>query len=878
VNVFSYCILKITYDLVYFVYMPEPSLFSFWASDSDIILKEFSSSENGLDNKEAAARLTTYGPNTITSKNKHALLYLVWNQCKSPLVIILAVAMVLSFVLGKTSEAFFVMTAILVNISLGIWQEWKANSAIKKLESYITTYVKVTRDGARMTLDSSLLVPGDIVTIRGGDTVPADIRLLTSSSLEVDESILTGESLAVKKDAAAKVAASAPLTDRGNMVWSGTIATDGEATGVVVETGNKTELGAIAALVGHVENEKTPLEKSVAHLATGITIFLVLLGAVIFLLGLRDGYLVADILLIAIAVIVSAVPESLPIAMSTVLAIGASTLAKKKGVVRKMAATETLGAVTLILTDKTGTLTEGKLTFENAEAEDGDGSKLLLEAYQYTSTIVNKDGGISGRPLEVAIYQACKSRPEFKDLFADYEVIERLMFNSTQKFGGVLFAHDGHHTLTLVGAPDILLEKTTLSQEEKDTLHHEIQALADKGERIIGVVHKKVSYTHEGALEKHVGENTFVFRGLLRFRDQVRESVPMAVHDIQTAGVRVAMVTGDHPGTARAIAKEVGIWHEGDTVLTGSEIALMSDDELVQKIATTTVFARTTPEQKLRLVEAYGKRGEVVAVTGDGVNDAPALKRAEIGVAMGSGTDVARGAADVVILDDNFETIVAAIFEGRGVLYKMRTVITYLLADSFDELLLVGGSIIAGLILPISALQILFVKFFADIFPAMAFTFETIDGKRVAHRAKRTTLFDREIKMFTFGRGFVASALLFAIYLTLSRTTLDQEIVRTFIFASFATYILFLAFSMRRLDESLWKYKMFSNKYLTIGVALGFGTTMLAIYWPWLSGLLGTTALPLPWLIGVFAIGFVNLFIMEGLKRLMRPRISTAPI
>ena len=850
--------------------MPEPSLFSFWASDKDIILKEFNTSERGLSPTEASARLTTYGKNQITSKNKNAFLYLVWNQCKSPLVVILAVAMVLSFTLGKTSEAFFVMTAILVNIALGVWQEWKANSAIKKLESYITKNAKVTRDGARMTLDSSLLVPGDIVYITSGDTIPTDIRLLTSSSLEIDESILTGESLAVKKDADASVTASAPLTDRANMAWSGTIVTDGEATGVVVETGNNTELGAIAKLVGHVENEKTPLEKSVAHLATGITVFLVLLGVVIFLLGLRDGYAVADILLITIAVIVSAVPESLPIAMPPELAIGASAPAKKKGVVRKMAATETLGAVTLILTDKTGTLTEGKLALENIEAEDENPGALLLEAFQNTAAVESASGGMSGRPLEVAIYEACKRREEFKDLYATYELIDRIMFNSTQKFAGALYVHDGHHYLSLLGAPDILLEKTTLTKEEKERVYKEIEALAETGERIIGVVHKKISQPGAHALEKHASENDFVFRGLLRFRDKVRDSVPTAVHDIQTAGVRVAMVTGDHPGTARAIAKEVGIWHEGDSVLTGSEIALLSDAELVERIATATVFARTTPEQKLRLVEAYAKRGEVVAVTGDGVNDAPALKRAEIGVAMGTGTDVARGAADIVILDDNFETIVAAIFEGRGVLYKMRTVITYLLADSFDELLLVGGSIIAGLVLPISALQILFVKFFADIFPAMAFTFETIDGKRVAHRAKRTTLFDREIKMFTFGRGFVASSLLFVIYLILSRTNLDQATVRTFIFASFATYILFLAFSMRRLDQSLWQYKMFSNTYLTLGVAIGFGTTMLAIYSPWLSRILGTTALPLPWLLGVFAIGFVNLFIMEGLKFLMK--------
>lgn len=842
------------------------SSFPIWTSDTETVYTKFNTSLNGLSRNEAEKRLELYSANTITNKNKNTILTHFWGQISSPLVIILLAALVLSFVLKKKEEAIFILTAIIVNIAIGVWQGWKANNAIEKLESYITKQAKVIRDGVLTTINSAHLVLGDIVYIRSGDTIPADLRLVESTSLEVDESLLTGESLSVEKDAHAIVLENAVLSDRTNMLWNGSIATDGDATGIVVQTGNKTELGKIADMVGRTKAEKTPLEKSVTHLARVITIFLLVLGVVIFFLGLADGYKTADILLIAIAVIVSAVPESLPIAMSTVLAVGAGSLAKKKGVVRKIAATETLGVVSLIMTDKTGTLTEGKMRLQHIDSANNNQGELLLEAFQNTGAIENKDGTVSGRPLEIAIYEHCKNNHTYSDLLPEYQIQDTLMFNSTLKYSGVYFIRNNEHIVSFLGAPDILIEKTNLSDIEKNKLNKKVLDLASTGERIVCVVHKKIEIYTENTMAELIHDKAFIFQGLLRFRDNVRESVPQAVVAIQTAGVRVVMVTGDHPGTARAIAEEVGIWKEGDTVLTGSELEKISDTDLPQHLLKTTVFARTTPEQKLRLVNAFSAQGETIAVTGDGVNDAPALKRADIGVAMGSGTDVARASADIVILDDDFNTIVEAIFEGRGILYKMRTVITYLLADSFDELMLVGGSLLVGLVLPLNALQILFVKFFSDIFPAMAFTFEKIDGRKIQRKKRKTSLFDHDVRLFTFVRGFFASMFLFAIYFVLSKTSFDQAIVRTFIFASFSSYMLFIALSMRRLDESIFKYKIFSNYYLTGGLIFGFTSIVLAIYYKPLANILGTSPLPLPWFFGVIGIGFINLGFMEVLK------------
>lgn len=839
-----------------------------WAKDSETVFSELQTTTNGLSSEEAIARLKRDGANIVGQRKSNSILKLLWNQCKNPFVILLVVAALFSFFLGKLHEGFFVIGAIVVNIVLGFWQEYKADNAVKKLENYITQRARTTRDGTQKPVDAKDIVIGDYIYFQSGDRVPADVRIIQSDHLEVDESILTGESLPVSKNSET-IAETVSLAERTNMLWGGTVITDGTAEGVVIATGDATEIGALATLVGKQKTGQTPLEKSVTQFTKIISIALVLVGIIIAIIGVNNGYETQEVLLLSIAVIVSAVPESLPIALSVVLAMGAEVLAKKKAVVRKMTATETLGTTSLILTDKTGTLTEGKLTLVAIDAPETEKDTLLVDAV--LNTDVAKEGTeLLGRPLDIALVQTVDARPELQSIQLSRTVIERLAFNSVNKFTAVLYEKDSVRYIAALGAPDILLEKTTLSEKEKLETQNYIDTASQSGERVLGVI--KATVDSKLPIAEALKTASFAFSGLIRFRDPIRQSVPAAVEKIKGAGVRTVIVTGDHPGTAMWVGREIGLEVTEETVLTGAQLRELSDEELTAKLGTITIFARVTPEQKIRLVELYEKQGEVVAVTGDGVNDAPALKAATIGVAMGSGTDVARASADIVILDNNYDSIVDAIFEGRGVLKKIRTVIAYLMADSFDELLLVGGSILMAVALPLNALQILFVKFFSDIFPTMAFTFEKIESKSVAKLNRNARLLDKSIMIFTFGRGIVSSALLFILYLFLLNQGHQEELVRTFIYGSFSSYLLFLAFSMRNLEESIFSYNPLSNKWLNIGVLAGFVMIVLSIYWRWLGDILGTIPLPTNWFLGIIGIGFINFLLVEVFKFFLKPK------
>lgn len=840
-----------------------------WTHEREDLYNILGTNPDGLTAQTAQHRLRTTGKNIIKKQKRIAAFTILWHQAVNPLVGLLYAACIFSLFLGKTPEAIFVGVAIVINIGLGFFQEYKANNAIAKLEKYITEQSRVKRDGRIIYIDTQNLVPGDIIFLKQGDRIGADIRLFHSDNFKTDEAIITGESLPVLKDPKPIVPTTA-LADRTNMAWAGSVVSEGEAEGVVVATGNNTEIGKIAHAVDEDSNTKTPLEKEVSRLAKIISFVLVLVGILIFGIGLYAGFELDEILLLSIAVIVSAVPGSIPVAMSVVLAVGAETLAQKKGVVRKMSATETLGGTTLILTDKTGTLTEAKLKLVDIDTHNNrNRDEVLIEAALNVDIVIDPDTQeISGRPVEIALTEALRENASLFEISKTYTVIDSFPFSSAYKFSAIFFTKDNKTYVTLLGAPDILTKKTRDYTPDDDTIERKIAAYAQTGERVLGVVTKEISSTYDK--QKEVANSDFLYAGLIRFKDPVRKSVPSAVQSMLKAGVSVRIVTGDHPGTAKAIAQEIGLWHGTSSLLTGQDLENMTDFELKEKLEETQVYARMTPTQKLRLVDLYSSTGEIVAVTGDGVNDAPALKHASIGVAMGSGTDVAQASADIVILDNNFETIAQAIFEGRNVLRKMRSVITYLLADSYDELLLVGGSILLALPLPLTALQILFVKFFSDIFPAMGFTSEKTDVFSKTTKPPKTSLFDKKIKIFTLGRGLVSSMFLFSIYIIMLRSSLNEHMVHTFIFASFASYILFLAFSMRNLDEPLLSYKPFSNTWLTVGVGVGFLTIGTAIYYPPLQSMLSTTALPPLWLLGVIGIGIINLIFMEILKKIVR--------
>ncbi|HEY4497955.1 MAG TPA: HAD-IC family P-type ATPase [Candidatus Paceibacterota bacterium] len=859
----------------------------FWSLSIEDALRFLKTSRDGLTEEEAAARLHAFGYNEIPEGRRFTQLALIFNQFKSPLIVILVIASLATAFLGEWIETGVIAAAILVNACLGFYQEHKTEHVLRVLKSYIRTRSRVRRVGREYEIDASELVPGDVIRVNQGDRIPADGRIVFANNFVVDEAILTGESLPVHKVVLA-VELATMLGDRSNMIFSGALASEGMAEAVVVATGVYTEFGKIAAFVGARKQERTPLQHAMDRFSARAGLALGILVAGMFFFGLLSGFKLFDIFLISVAVAVSAVPEGLPIALTVILAVGVERLGRRKGIVRKLLAAETLGSTNIILTDKTGTLTQAKMELSDIVFSD-EKRMLLSDALMNVDVLIENpeesvaDWKVIGRPMEIALVQgAARNDVLLPQAQKKSQRIDLLPFNSTNKFSVSLFRRESRTRLVIVGAPEIVLDFADISLPLRERILQEVTARAFAGERILGVVSKEVPAGYEKLIPFHEHDTKewqhqflhYQFRGLLSFRDPLRPTVKNAILRIRRSGIRTIIVTGDHRGTALAVARDLDIAHGENELLTGDDLVHLDRDELKNRLAYVNVFARVTPEQKLMLTQLFRETGAVVAVTGDGINDAPALAVADIGVAVGSGTDVTKNQADLVILDNNFETIVAAIEEGRTILDNIRKVIVYLLSNSLDEILLIGGAILAGLALPLNALQILFVNFFSDSFPALAFAFERgIDDLDEKPRKLEKDLFDRQMRFLIFGIGFLTSAFLFVLYYVLLRAGFDGDIVRTFIFASFASYTLFLAFSLRSLKTSIIRYNPFTNPYLVVGAGVGLLLTLAALYVPRLGAILGTTPLPFWWLVGVVGIGALNIILVELSKWLFRKHI-----
>jgi Ca2+-transporting ATPase len=845
---------------------------SFWSTSVTNSLSALNTREAGLTNKEVEKRLATFGKNTIKEKTRLARTAIFLNQFRSPLIIILLIACVVTLAIGEFIDAAFIMLALAVNTALGYWQENKAESVLEELHAYIRTQVRVRRENQEHEIDATTLVPGDIIQLTTGNRVPADARIISANRISIDEAILTGESLPVQKTAR-PVALSATLADRTDMIYGGTLVVDGYATAVVTATGENTEFGRIASLTAKQQREPTPLQRAVARFSGWIGLAIGIGTIVLFVSGIFSGIAIKDMFIIAVAVAVSAVPEGLPVAVTVILAVGVERLAKKKGVVRKMLAAETLGSTTVILTDKTGTLTEAKLTLAAtlpASDEPGLENKMLTAALLNTDIVIeNPDAPVNkwrlfGRPLEVAIVQAAGNKDiKLRDLEKRLKILDRIPFNSTNKYSITTTKNSDGIFSAMLGAPEILIGLCKMDALEKKRILKEIDRRAESGERLLGVARRT------GA---HDETSPYEFLGLLAFRDPIRSGVKSAIERMTASGVQTVIVTGDHRGTAAFVARELGILDGRKLVITGSELAEMKSGDLQSRLKKIAVFARVTPEQKVQILNLYKKQGEIVAVTGDGVNDGPALKTADIGVSIGAGSEVAKAASDLVLMDNNFETLVIAIEEGRRIVANIKKVIVYLISDAMDEIFLIGGALIAGLALPINALQILFVNFFSDSFPAIAFAFETEAGTLTRIKRGPRTLIDTETTILIMFVGFIGSAILFLAYFALTKLNFPAQTVRTFIFTSFSLYSLIVAFSLRSLRQRIGTYPIFSNHVLTIGVSIGIGLTLAAIYIPFLQKILKTTALPFTWLIGVFALAVFNVALVEMVKWHFRSR------
>lgn len=858
-----------------------------WALSIEQALERFHTSRQGLIEKEADLRLRHFGTNSLPRPKRFTMLGILLQQFSSPLIFILVGAAVLTIALKEWIDTVVILLAILVNAGLGFYQEYRAEATLEKLTTYIKERARVIRDGTEQEVDSTLLVPGDIIHLSYGSRIPSDARLIEANELSVDESVLTGESLPIHKETA-ELSEGTSLPERTNMVFAGTLVVEGSAIALVTTTGRYTEIGRIAELVDTTKREHTPLQKALARLGWMIFIGIAFLVAAIFFLGIARGEPIFEMMLMAVAISVGAIPEALPIALTVILAVGVERLATRKGIMRNLAAAETLGSTSVIMTDKTGTLTEANMRLVDIRTRKEllddpskrgtidtlrpDEKEILASALWGVDIVLENPGAeetewrFSGKPIETAIARAAHRHG--LDVFAAARVrIPLLPFNSTNKFS--INGHREKDEYIALGAPDILLQRSRLTKDDYLAMEKHIQTVSAEGKRLLGVA--RFPREKHGSLKKgsahpdHASDLEFL--GVLVFQDPIRPEAKDAIKKMESLGAKVVMLTGDLKGTAIAIARELG-WEvpEGD-VISGEELRRLTDEELLPDLGRIRIFARVTPEDKLRIGRLYQKAGEIVAMTGDGVNDAPSLKAVDIGIALGSGTDVAKSVAGLVLLDDNFTTIVRAIEEGRRILENIRKVFVYLTSTCLDAVILIGGSLIAGLPLPLSALQIIWVNFFADSLPALSFAF---DKEYDSRRERGAEILTREVKVLTLGIGILTSALLFSMYWFLLRIGLPEDQVHSLIFVCFALYGLIVAYCFRSLRTSLFARPIFDNRYLNLSVGLGTVLIMASVTVPFLREIFDLAIIPLSlaWVVIVWLV--VNILLVETTKWVFR--------
>jgi magnesium-transporting ATPase (P-type) len=864
-----------------------------WTKDINSLATELKTSpDRGLTNTTAATIRAQIGTNEFAEAEGKSISSILIHQFISPLILILCAAIVLTASLQEWLDAAIISFAVIVNAVLGFIQEYKAEQAISNLRSYITERTRVIRNGQEIEIDATKLVPGDVIHITDGSRITADARIIRELNFTVDEAILTGESLPVEKDPG-ELAADVTLADRTNMVFAGTLAVGGSSYAVVTATGIHTEIGKLSQLVQDTESEQTPLQKALSKLTWVIIIVTTILVTAVFFIGINNGQDFHEMLLLSIAVLVGSVPEALPIGLTAILAIGVERIAKRNGIIRNLTASETLGSTTLIITDKTGTLTQAKM-----QLKDIDTTAQLLDADFTPSDLT---GAYSSQQVEYLTLARCASdvlieNPEtdpadWKITGSDLEtnitkaaglagIVQtpadrsnihiRIPFSSKYKFSAVRIPQsmlptdlqefeDPH---VVMGAPDILIQRSALSEDEKDKLQNSVNAHSNAGRRILGIG-LLTPHNEPGSITIDDVQNV-TFLGILSFYDPIRPEVPAALEKIAEFGTRVIMATGDLPGTALAIAKQAGLDVTHENILTGAQVAAMTDAELNEHLDNVSIFARVTPKDKLRIVKLHQKRGEIVAMTGDGVNDAPSLKAANIGIAVGSGTDVAKSVADLVLLDDNFGTIVSTIEEGKQVLSNIKKVFVYLMSNALDELVLVGGAIIAGVALPLTAVQIIWVNLFTGSIPAIAFAFDRQLMRETDKTSK--TLFDPRVMFLTLGVGIVISGLLLVLYLVMLDQGVSEQIARTVLFASFGFYTLLIAYSFLDLSRPIWRYNFLQNKLLNIGFVVGSSLMLLTLYLPFFQTQFDIVSLPSQWLVFVGIWLILQVVIVEILK------------
>ena len=731
-----------------------------YTKSSNDILEELSSKKDGLNEKEVTKRLDEYGFNEIEAKKPKTILEMVIDGLKDKMILILLLASILSFILGELAEGVVILTIIFINSLISIIQEKKAMNAIIALRNLNAPHTTVIRDGKKKNILTKEVVIGDIVYLEDGNIVPADIRLIEENGLKVDESSLTGESVPVEKDASLILDKNTTLADRVNMVYSSTIISYGTAIGVVVGTSSNTEVGSIATMLEDTDSLDTPLKRKLNKVGEVLSIIGILVAILIFIIGLLYGKDFISLLMVSISLAISVIPEGLPATATIVMALGVSRMAKKNALVKKLPAVEALGSATVICSDKTGTLTLNKMTVVKSTLYSDIINKNDLNTFNddlikcaclCNNAYIDKDKVI-GDPTEGCLLTYAKNNGyDIKDIKSN-EVLYEQAFDSVRKRMSAVIKDKKGYLVYCKGAPEELIDVCSyasiddklvkLTSEDKDKIKEYCVTMSSKGLRLLGFAMKDINNLPK---EGDVIEEDLTFIGIMGIIDPPREEVKHAINTCHEAGIRVIMITGDHKLTARAIAEDLGIYKKGDLVVDGETLSKMSDLKLRNTIKDISVFARVTPQDKLRIVNALKKNKEIVAMTGDGVNDAPALKKADIGVAMGiTGTDVAKDAAAMILLDDNFTTIEAAVKEGRRVYRNIQKVIQYLLAGNIAEVLTIFVSMLFNLPSPLLAVHILFINLVTDTLPSLALGIDPASPNVMKHKpVKEGSLFER---------------------------------------------------------------------------------------------------------------------------------------
>jgi len=869
------------------------------------VFTKLQTSEHGLTIDEASQRLKEYGQNKLPEAKADNLIIIFLRQFQSPLIYILLVASTIVFVMGETIDGSIILAVLIFNAVVGAIQEGRAQNTLLALKKFVETNATVLRDGKEIIISDTGVVPGDIIILQEGEKVPADARVILSQNLKVDEAALTGESEPVHK-IADTLDSDTSVQDKRNMIFKGTHIVAGNGSAVVTGTALDTLAGKIAKEISTVESE-IPLKANIRYLSRFIIATVAVIGVSIFIIGVSSGKTVVEMFTTVVSLSVSIIPEGLPIVMTLVLASGVWRMSKRNALVKKLQAVEALGQASVIAVDKTGTITKNEMVIQKVYIDGktfdigGIGyepkgeiflEKAVVDAANHPELLLigkiatlcsnarvmyleeKKEWRISGDPTEAATLVLSQKLGFHKDNFLrESPLVAEIPFDYRLKYHATLNYENDHRFLSVIGAPEVILglshkvwregKEYLLSKEEREKLESIFFSMSQKGLRVIAVAKRSIS--SEMLIPKNI--NDLVFVGFFGMRDALRPEAADAIEKAMSASIRVVMITGDHKMTAEAIARDAGIYRDGDLILTGQDIDRLSEKEFSEKLESVSIFARVTPEHKLRIIEAYKLRGEIVAMTGDGVNDAPSLVAADLGIAMGKiGTEVAKEASDLVLLDDNFGSIVSAVEEGRGIYKTIKKVILYLFSTSTGEVFTIAGALFIGIPLPILPAQIIWLNFVTDGFLDVALAMEPKEKGLLSGRFERP-------KKYLIDKLMAYRMVLMAIPMAIGALYLFTQYYETNIAKAWtmsltilAVFQWFNAWNCRSEDKSIFKMNPFSNKFLVGATLAVIGLQLLAVYNPLMQKILRTVPLEASDWLAIIAIA-ASIVVVEEIRK-----------